>query len=172
MAEIQDIYTLIANACPRSKAVLVCSQLDLLDEHSQLSAELESESVGSPRSGDLAAEIAEVESKIAAATVEIKLQSVSASAWRATLAEHPPTPTDRTFGLSWNGVTFPVAVVAMCAAEPTLTAVDVQRLSEVLGQGEFYRLWSTVMELNLGSGDLGISVARAARFERSLEVTS
>lgn len=161
---------LIARAKPRTLEVPVCSAGDLVDAHDALTRELAqhrntSESLaggGDPSITALARQIADLEDEMAASTVTFKVQSIGRKAWADLKAAHPPTPTERKQGLDINMATFPQAAITACAVEPAVSPAEAEQLTVVLPDGEWGKLWSAVLGVNLGVMDTPKSAAAAA----------
>jgi hypothetical protein len=147
-----DIDALIATAAPRTVEVPVCARGDLVDRHAALVRELadvEARSTGSIAGNKdverVAQQIVEVEQEQEATTITLVLRSLPRAAWIDCAGKHPPRKEDK--GLEFNSVTFPPAIVAQCCE--ALTEEQAVKLSEILPQGEWLKLWNAAVGLNV-----------------------
>lgn len=157
----------LATAAPRTITVPVCSRGDLVDEHDALQERLNampSDSlVGTGSEGAaVAGRISELEAEIERCTLQVKVRSIGNRAWADLKARHYPSKEERQQGLDVHMVTFPVAAVAASVVEPELTATQVEQMSERLPTGEWMKLWTAVLGVNLGVLDTPKSVAASA----------
>ncbi len=149
-----NIDELIATAQPRTEVVRICARGDLVARHAEAAAALrkamddDQSPMGDPATVEASKAVVAIEAERDAATVEFTLQAVSRQKWANLLAKHPPTAEQRRAGHDNNPETFPVAAVAECCKEPTLTVEKAQQLAEVLHMGEWNKLWITVVGLN------------------------
>lgn len=154
---------------PPSIEVRVCPRADLLEEHRRLDRALADAGgrgdIGGLAGGatrDTAKRVAEVEEQIEAATRAFRFRALSRRRWRALLAAHPPRKQDKADGVDFNPETFPVAAIAACAAEPSMTDEQAEQLADRLPLGEFERLWQAVVSVNLGASETPKSVLATA----------
>ena len=100
----------------------------------------------SPELAEVKAQIKALEDKADAATKHIVVQSIGGRAWRKLVAEHPPTDPQ----YLWDLDTFPPAAVAACCVDPQLTVEQAERLADVLTDGQWDKLYKTVLLVNRG----------------------
>lgn len=144
--------------------VRVCPRADLLEQHRLLERQLaeasskggDSLASGPPRA--LADEVLALEDEIEQATRTFKFRALSRRRWRALLGAHPPLKQHKADGLDFNPETFPVAAIAACAVEPSMTAEQAEQVADALPLGEFDRMWAAVAAVNLGASDTPKSV--------------
>lgn len=150
-----NVDDLIATAQHRTQEVLICARGDLVDAHAEavraLAAATEDGdgSLASPEITEAARRVQEIEEEQAASTVTFVLSSVSRRVWADLLAANAPTDEQRRAGHDHNPDTFPVAAVAACAVEPSLSLQQAEKLIDVLPAGEWSKLWVTALHLNI-----------------------
>ena len=144
--------------------VRVCPRADLLERHRLLDrqlAEASSKDAGSLASGpprSLADEVLALEEQIEASTRTFRFRALSRRRWRSLLGAHPPLKQHKADGLDFNPETFPVAAIAACAVEPTMTPEQAEQVADAIPLGEFERMWAAVLQVNLGASDTPKSV--------------
>lgn len=150
-----NIDDLIATAQPRTEVVRICARGDLVARHQEAVQALADatrgdDSLGAgPEVTAAAGAVVAIESEMEAATVEFTLGSVSRKAWADLLAKHPPSNEQRRSGADHDPDTFPVAAIAACCKDPEMTEEQSERLADVLPPGEWFKLWSTALRLNV-----------------------
>ena len=144
----------------------ICPRADLLERHKEAERRLveSGQSSGSlaGEAAELAQRVRDLEDEIDASTRTIKFRALSRRRWRTLLAEHHPLKVHKADGLDFNPETFPVAAIAACAVEPSLTQEQAERLADALPLGEFEKLWQSVLSVNLGVTDTPKSVLATA----------
>ncbi len=91
---------------------------------------------GPPELPELAAQLADVDERLAAAAVAFRMRALSRNAYRNLVAAHPADET------AWDLQAFPPALVAACSADPVMTVPEVEQLLDVIGEGQFDRLFA------------------------------
>lgn len=149
--------------------VPVCPRADLLEEHRRLDRELaeagkRGDIGGLAGSGtrQLAEQVRDLETQIEGATRTFRFRALSRRRWLALQAQHPPSKADKADGWGYNPETLPVAAIAACAVEPTMTEEQAGKLADLLPLGEFSRIWVAVNNLNLGANEAPKSVLATA----------
>ena len=149
--------------------VQVCPRADLLEQHALLDRQLAEEgskgSAGSLAGGkakQLADQLLDLEAEIEAATRTFRLRAMSSRRWRSLLAAHPPTKQQKADGADFNPETFPVAALAACAVVPEMTLEQAEKIADALPLGDFQKLWSAVLTVNVGVNDAPKSVLATA----------
>lgn len=150
-----DLDEFLAGAKPRTVEVRVCARGDLAARHAQLRDELaavamdprERDLSGNPRAREISEEIVQIEGEMEAHTRVFTVRAASRNEWANLLAAHPPTKEQQRAGENTNPLTFPVAAVAACCDE--LDEAKATRLADVLPQGEWLKLWTAVVTLNV-----------------------
>lgn len=161
---------LLDHATPRSIEVSVCARGDLVDAHDRLERQLTSQR--SPDQGSLAGsaapditeiarQVRDLEDQIADASLTYTVTSIGRRAWADLKRQHPPTRDEAKKGLDTNMATFPQAAIARCCS-PEITLEQSERLTEVLPEGEWTKLWTAVLGVNLGVMDTPKSGVAAA----------
>jgi hypothetical protein len=150
--EVFDVEALLASASHRSLEVAVCARGDLVERHIALVREMaavdamDSGSIaGNPDLVRIAEAIKAVEDEQAACTLTLTVKSVPRKAWVDCLAKHPPRK--GVDPLDFNVESFPPAAVALCC--DAISEDQAKRLNESLPQGEWDKVWNTVVQLNL-----------------------
>lgn len=151
MATLGELRERIA---PRERAVTLATGGGLLAEHDELLAEFEAATAaqatslaGDPRVRDLAAALADLEARIAEQTVTIRVRAIGRNAFNRLLDAHPDPE-----GGPFNRDTFPPALVAACAVDPTLTDAEAVELADLLTDGQwdqvFDAAWTVCREVD------------------------
>lgn len=158
---------LLATAAPRETLVSVCGRGDLVALHDELTEQLaagagEPTLGGDPQIVAIAERIGEVEAEIDASSLTFRLRGLSRKAWADLLAKYPPTREQLKRGLDNNELTFPQAAIAATVVEPELSVAKSEELAESLPMGEWMKLWTATLGLNLGSLQTPKSAAAAA----------
>lgn len=164
MTTLED---LLATAAPRETLVSVCARGDLVALHDDLTEQLAGGSgaptlAGEPELVAIAERIGEVEAEIDASSLTFRLRGLSRKAWADLLAKHPPTRDQLKRGLDNNELAFPQAAIAATVVEPELSVAKSEQLAESLPMGEWMKLWTATLGLNLGSLQTPKSAAAAA----------
>ena len=152
-----DIDEIISKAAPRTREVRVCLDPGLVTAHEQAALDLQQAMadddglVGSDAVRAAAERVEQVERQIDDATHTFVLRSVSRREWADLLAKHPPSAEQRRAGHDADPDRFPVAAVAACLMEPSLSEVQVRKLAEsdAMTFGEWQKLWLAALSLNL-----------------------
>lgn len=161
---------LIEQAKPRTITVPVCARGDLVDAHDAATSELathrgDSGSLAGGADASIAAvaqRVSDIEAEMEASTVPYKVQSIGRKAWADLKALHLPTREQAKQGLDVNMGTFPQAAIAASCVEPSVSPAESEQLTQVLPEGEWNKLWSAVLGVNLGVMDTPKSAAAAA----------
>lgn len=137
-----------------AEADLVAAQLDGLDSLS-----------GTSRAATSAAKrVQQLEAEIAEHTVPLKLRALSHKAWSDLIAKCPPR--EDTDDRGWNTETFPVEMLAACAAEPEMNIDQAGTLVDRLTMGQWNELATVLYGLNTNGVDIPKS-RRASEVLRS-----
>lgn len=150
---MDDLDAWLEECKPRTVEVSVCGRGDLLEQHTAAEAALTQ--AGSPdEMRELAERVQAIEAEIQAATRTFRFRSVSTLEWTNLLAQHPPTKDQLKADplAEFNPETFPPAAVAACSADG-ITIEQAQRLHRTLREGEWRKIWSAVLQVNLGAVD-------------------
>lgn len=114
------------------------------------------------RRNEIWEELQKLQTEIAETSINLEFKAMGNAEWRVLLGSHPPvTEDDQEVG--FNVETFPVAAIAACAAEPTMTPGEAERLLQILPHGEISRIMECIATLNTGG-------AVAPKFVRSSHV--
>lgn len=119
-----------------------------------------------PTSPAIAAELIELEERIAAAAKIFVVEGIGTTAWYDLAAHHPPAPADRKLGALYEWRTFRPAAVAATVVQPKLTVEQATTLMAKLPASEWEKLWHVVSVVNAGGdtsspkSELGSAVLR------------
>jgi len=156
MARIDDI---IGSAKLPEHTVRLCLDGDLAAEHERLSAELDALDEWAPGSlADedprvaLAGRIRDIEERMNERLTPFTFRAVGGPKYRELLAAHPGKDGDR-----FDPDTFPRALVAASAVDPQMTPADVDRLSQVLSNGQYEALFMGAFMVNEGPSKVPFS---------------
>lgn len=151
-----NLDELIATAAPRTTTVQVCGRGDLASEHERLALELralmmdpDTGLAGNPEIQRVAQAISDLEDEMAGCTIDVTVKALSRNAWADLVAAHPPSREQARAGEDIDPKTFPVAALAACSYEPTITTDQAQSLAGKLPVGEWQKLWAAVASLNM-----------------------
>lgn len=95
-----------------------------------------------PAVAELAARVRDLEQRCREATVAFRLRGLGRNAFRRLLAEHRKDDGSDDF----DPVTFPQALISACALDPVMAPADVQRLCDVLNDGQVDALFGAAWE--------------------------
>ena len=137
---------------PRISVPVVLSA-DLRAEHAKLvhryedavASDMRQRSGGTLAAPQLAAELLALEKAIEESTTFFEFEALPREAYRRLLADHPPRPEDDT---PFNAETFPAALIAACAVDPTMNATQASQLAS-RSDGLFAKLFGEVVDLNV-----------------------
>jgi hypothetical protein len=150
-----DIGDVLGAVTPATRTVQVCLDGSVAEQLDHLRArwsELAGSHQGMAPSADVTDVIEEIralEAQAETATVEFRVQALGAKAWRRLVVEHPP-PADDMDGWRWDPETFPQASLAACCVSPAMTVEQAEQLAERLSNGQWGKLWSAVLDVNVG----------------------
>lgn len=151
---------------PLRTEVTVCLRGDLFNAHASLVAELETKRVetlgGTQGVVELSQRIAAVEAEIETKSRTFTVECIGHKRWADLLAQHPPTKEQRLRGLDNDERTFPQAAIAASVVDPKLTPAQVEKIAAKAPTGEWIKLWSAVLGVNLGGLQAPKSQAAAA----------
>jgi hypothetical protein len=103
--------------------------------------------------------------------VAMRVRAIGSSEYDALLAEYPPTAKQKKDdpNTPYNPETFPPALIAACAAEPTMTVEQAEEIwkSEHWSRGELTTLFFGCMEVNARGLDVPFSETDSATTRRS-----
>jgi hypothetical protein len=147
---MDDLDAWLDDYQPHETSATVCSANHLFAEH----AAAESALVAAQGADDIhaAAElVAEIEAKIETASRTFTFRSVPTLEWADLIAAHPPTAAQlKTDPLAdHNPETFPPAATAASSADG-LTVPQVETMRRKLQHAEWLKVWSAVLQANLG----------------------
>ena len=113
------------------------------------------DSLGAAHPGmPLAKKIEAARKRLKASATEFVFRALGDTAWSNLVAAHPPTRDDH----MWDPETFPRALVAACAIDPTMTPEQRDGLYEILNDGQRKQLENAAYECNAGATALPFSV--------------
>lgn len=168
-----DIKDILGEIKPPERVYQLCVRPDLRAEWEQAEAELArvnaeaADSLASTSSAAKAAarRVRDLEDQMAAATVPLRLRALPYRELRALYEAHPPREDkDET---SWNGDTFPVALLAACAIDPTMTFEQADQLVDRLTNGQWEDLFGLCWAMNKSTDDVPKSHAASALLRTS-----
>jgi hypothetical protein len=156
---VEDIDDFLAGyKLPRGE-VPICMRLDLQAAYEALQRERGAARRG-PSSdtldGDggalrrLDAQIEELRAQMQSHVRVFLLQGMHSKEWSDLLGRHKPRPEDKP--ADHNRLTFPPAALAACLVKPKVSEEKAGLLIDKLTPGQWGELWSTILELNRGSG--------------------
>jgi hypothetical protein len=164
-----EFADLLAMATAPTRTVRICVRGDLGEQIDGLRAEwravvADQDGIApSDRARDLWDQLAELEAEADDATVEFTVRALSSKQWRRLVAEHPP-PADNPEGWRWDLDTFVPAALAACIVEPwTLTVDQADELVDRMSNGQFEKLFGTVLAVNSGDDLIPKSVTGTGR---------
>ena len=155
---IEDILAQIA---PVERSVLICLRGDLAARLDDLKTEFtraaiaEDDDITSDITDSAARSIAEritaAEAEADAHSVAFRCRAIGSRSWRKLVAEHPPTLD----GWRWDDETFaPSAIAASVVLPgedgPSMSVDEVELLADALSEGQWAKLYSAVLEVNMG----------------------
>lgn len=145
------------------QTVDVCLDGKLVADLEQAESQLREASQGMLEPpADLEQRVQDLAKRVQVKTRSFTFRSIGRRAWRKLHSEHPPTESDRSQGADFNTETFPVAAMVASCVEPGLTPAQAEKLTAILPEGEFDRLWGAVLLANLVGADAKKAVATAA----------
>jgi len=166
MADINDI---IATAKLREHTISLCLRGDLAAQHEQASTELEavtrdglSDSLAAPQA-EAAKKVRDIEEMMRASSTDFTFRALGDRAYRALKAAHVGR---EGHSEAFNIETYPVALIAAASADPVMSIPDVERLFEVLAEGQRDALFGAAFTVNEGQAGVPFS-ERASTVIRS-----
>lgn len=156
------IEALLAKAKPREATARILLDQTLLNEYSELAAELDATVTQGalerpPHVAELAERVSQLESRIEAEKDPFLFRGIGNTKWMALLGQHPPTPQqlaamtpEERRIVDHNPETFPLAAVAASLVDPELSLDDVKQLHAVVGVAQWQQLWSACLIANVG----------------------
>ncbi len=165
-----DTAQLLDQATPRTVLVTVTTRGDLVDAHDILERQLATQR--QPNGGSLAGEASPDLTEIAEQLVAIEAEMEECSAtysvrslghlpWTDLKRQYPPSRDEIRQGLDVDMAKFPNAAIAACCT-PAITIDQAEKLGHALPEGEWNKLWSAVLGVNMGVMDTPKSGAAAA----------
>lgn len=159
---------LVDDITPASQPVRVCTRGDLVAELRRLEEQLVAAQRDDERlnrtaeAPKIARRIAELEQEARSHEVELVVSSIGSTAWSNLMAAHPPTEAQRKQhpGLDHNPDTFPYAAIAASLGEADDT--NVRKLADKISGGQWARLWSACLAVNVGDVSVPFSVRASA----------
>lgn len=147
-----DINEVIASAKLREHTVTLCLRGDLAAEHEAAVAALDallrdglsSESLAAP-AVEAAKKVRELEDQMRQASTTFRFRALGDREYRALKAAHPGSD-----GAAFNVETYPAALIAASSADPVMTVPDVERLFEVMSEGQRDELFGAAFVVNEG----------------------
>lgn len=104
----------------------------------------------------------ELNAELEASVVEFEFQALGAIEYRMLQEAHKPRPSDVEAGVDFNIDTFPSALVSACSFDPVMTVDQVDQLFASIHDGEFKKLWSTAIAVNVAEVSAPKFVRRSA----------
>jgi phage tail protein X len=162
-----DVDAWLDDYQPRTVEIRVCTRYDLLDQHAKLEGQLVGETTDARRKM-LARKIVKLETEIEAVEKVFTFEDIGGR-WMDLIGKHPPTEAqlkaDR--NLDHNPETFPVAAVATSSSHPKLTEDQVAKLRRKLQHAQWQKVWSAVLEANLGMAEAPKSLLAGLALRRN-----
>lgn len=162
---MSDIEEIIASAKPKEQTVPVCVRGDLNARIEDLERQLADAQGWKPATLAEASPVRALAEQIEACRAEMKehehvfrFRAIEPRAWSDLLAAHPG---DKDKGEVFNDA-FPAAAVAACAVDPVMNVDQVERLSNVLNQGQWDELFTAAWRCNTRSLEIPFSVLASA----------
>ncbi len=159
-----DLAEILAAAKPREELVELCVAGDLNAQFDALEAELLADAAkaatslaDASHSPEIAARMEALRQEMKAATFPFRFRALGGRAWSDLLAVHPPRHERERF----NADTLPSALISACSVEPAMTIPEVEKLFEVLNQGQRDALFSAAWDAN-HDGTVPFSLAASA----------
>ena len=166
-----DINDVIAGAKLREQTVSLCMRGDLVAAHAEASEALDallrdglSDSLAAPQV-EAARKVRAIEDEMNAAATVFRVRALGDREYRAIKAAHPGRDGVQE---AFNIDTYPAALIAASSADPVMTVPDVERLFEVLNEGQRDELFGAAFTVNEGKQGVPFS-ERASLVIRSLE---
>ena len=150
-----DLSEILAAASLREESVELCVDGALNARFAELQRELAAALEKAPSSladggqaGLVERAMTEVRSAMAEHSFTFRFRALGAKAWSDLRAAHPGRDGKSE---AWNVETFPPALIVACCVDPQLDAAGVERLFEVLNQGQRDLLFQAAWDANQGS---------------------
>jgi hypothetical protein len=148
-----DIDSILDEITPREKLVPIITRGDLSAELEQLEAKLRTmvtEALADPPERvEVAEQIKSLEAETEKHTRVFRVRSIGPD-YGDLFADHPPTDEQRQAGYDYNPKTFQPAAVAACCVDPAMSAEKAELLRKRLSQGQWAKLVSAAIEVNVG----------------------
>lgn len=170
-----DIESIIDDAEPAETEVRLCIKGNLRSRYDRLEAQLggitetAASLAGDTNKARIAAEMAELVEQMHTWQRSFTLRAVTPRrAWRNLVAKRPvktPDLTDEQYADLYHP--WVCGIVAASAAEPAMTAEQVERLADKLSDGDWQRLANAAWSVNDDSRDIPFSVAASALLRSS-----
>jgi hypothetical protein len=164
-----DIEEILAGAKLPERTVPLCMRGDLQAEFEDLERKLaaaEAADDGTLAGNPLAREIAEQIEALRAQMSEhertFRFRAKSAREYSDLIALHPPTDEQRQQGQDTNWDSFPAALIAACAVDPTMTVEQAEKLCGAISYAQWDALFSAAYALNRRAVDVPFSVTASA----------
>ena len=160
------------------KSARVTLRADLLATHAQLSDDYQRALRGDlaenriPEAPGIAVRLDELEADIAASEFTFTFQALPRGEYIALVAKHPPQADDKDSGLPFHAETFTPALLAACAVEPAMTVDEADQVLGALSAGQFDKVWTAVVAVNLGDDAAPKSVMRSVPAARTATPSS
>lgn len=169
MASADEILAVARDgAHRRTKTVRILLHQGMVAEHARLVAARDAavaasgDEIGrSELARSLTDDVAAYEVEMDAACVEFRLRSMGRRDWLTLLAAHPPTKEQvaearkaERQAPEFDTDSFPSAAIAASMVDPEMSVEQVAELADVLTVQQFNLLWSAVLDVNVGGGDL------------------
>lgn len=110
----------------------------------------------------LRAELEQLVADYESGKVTFTFRSLPHDAYMDLHAKHPPSDEDRSLGLDYHSVDFPVALIAASCVDPEMNVAQVRDLASKLAHGPFQALFEGCMAANLAVEDESIPFSAAA----------
>lgn len=168
---------LLEQIVPATTTVPLCMRGDLLAGIATLQDSIAAEAVideienRPPVAPGLVEDLDALRAEASAASIDFVFQSVGKRRWTDLKEAHPPRQIDIEHGLDFNADTFPAAAIAESLVAPTgVTPEKLAVFEEQASSGQWARLWSACVDVNVGVSDIpkfDPATAVLRRFERS-----
>lgn len=142
------------------RADLLARHADLKHQH-QIALRDDLQLNRDPQAPAVIDELRDVEAELAASEFPFTFEALGRHKYMRVKAAHPARKQDRSDRLDFNADTFPAALIAASAVEPTMTDEQAVELVDRLSDGQFTKLWNAAIAVNVGSDDVPKSVLRS-----------
>lgn len=169
---MQDIDTILGQIKLPERIYPLCLRADLRGRWEELTRALRqadqaaSDTLAGGGGQEIAAQVAELEAEMVAATVNLQLRAMPSRAWSDLLAKHPPRK-DHAVDRAFNVDTFGPAMLAACSYDPLMPEDKAGQLIDSMTQGQWDELTTVLWNLNNG----GVEVPKSRLASEILQGT-